>query len=433
MIKNMLATLLLSVCCSVSFAQTAAEHQLKTGIDAYTKQGNKGLARQSFVKAIELDNGYAAPRFNLAQLAEEQEQWADAVNWYTEYLKLDKSSPYADVAERKVALLKKYIESDKTLEGKKERIYLQYLQKAQANLANGHVGASIAYSELATEYNPTRFEAHLMYAAALMENERYTDAIVKLSLASNYATGAEKAEIASLIEKCNESLGQQAKIRNADSLFEKQKYADAATAYAAIWISLDQPDFGFMAAKSWALSKQEEKAIKIYDALAKARNLQVALRAKQEKADLESDVILKVSRKSGSVSKDTVVANTPEFVQAIKLMENKKYYEADAQLTQVLDGLLPASEYAVMFYTRGVARNGFKEYQGAIQDFTLALILDPHLKDVFVHRAESYAGSNQYLDAIKDMDRAIELGIGEAAKESMRKTKKNYLSKLEAK
>lgn len=432
MMKNTFAALLLSALCTVAVAQTSAAQQLKAGIDAYSKQGDKGLARQSFLKAVELNKDYAAPKFNLAQLAEEEERWAEAVKWYAEYLKLDKTSSYADIAERKIASIKKYIEADKTPEGKKERIYLQYVQKAQAQLAGGNVGASIAYSELALAYHPARFEAYLMYAVALMETERYAEAIVKLNLAGQYAAGAVKTEIAGLIAKSNEGLDQQAKIRTADRLFEQKNYAAAAAGYSEIWTFLDQSEFGFLAAKSWAMARQEDKAIKIYERLARAKNLRVAAKAKQEKSDLESGVAVPSDRKSSPVSKESV-ANSVEFAQANKLLANKKYYEADSQLTQVLDGLLPASEYAVMFDARGVARNGLKEYQSAIQDLTLALILDPRMIGALLHRAESHAGINQFSEAAKDVDRAIELSVGEAAKDNLRKIKKNYLSRLEAK
>lgn len=413
-------------------AQATAQEEFRRGMVAYQKADDVAGARAAFLKAIERDKAFAAPVFNLAQLEEQQERWAEAVRWYTGYLRLDKTSLYADVAEKKLVLLATYIEADKTVEGKKRRIYLQYLQKAQTYLAGGNAGASTAYAELAANLEPLRFEAYVLHAIALMENERYTEALVKLDAAAARATGPEKAEIAALASRCREAVAQKSRIEAADKLFQQRNYPAAAAAYSDIWILLDQAEYGFLAAKSWALARQESKALRIYERLATAKAVGVVAQARREKASLEAALAATAAPAILAPAKPAA-AMPPEFARASQLIASKDYYEADAKLTQVLDGVLPGPDYAVMFDARSVARLGMKEYLGAVQDATLAVTLNPRLLDAYVHRSQGHAGLGSYAEAARDLDRAIELSTDANARERLRAVKKQYLSKIEEK
>lgn len=420
------------VSASPAYSQSSAQDEFRRGMAAYQKSEDVPTARMAFLKSISLDQAFAPPVFNLAQLEEQQERWVEAAKWYTAYLRLDKTSVYADVAEKKLVLMAAYIEADKTVEGKKRRIYLQYLQKAQTYLAGGNVGAATAYSELAVNLEPQRFEAYVLYALALMENERYAEALVKLDAAAARATEPEKTEIATLSNRCRETIAQKSRIEAADKLFQQRNYPAAAAAYSDTWILLDQPEYGFLAAKSWALAREESKALRIYERLATAKVVGVAAQARREKASLEAALAASAAPAILAPAKPAT-AVPPEYAHASQLIASKAYYEADAKLTQVLDGVLPGQDYAVIFDARSVARLGMKEYLGAVQDAAVAIMLNPRLADAYVHRSQGQAGLGSYAEAASDMDRAIELSNDASTKERLRTVKKQYLSKMEGK
>ena len=61
------------------------------------------------------------------------------------------------------------------------------------------------------------------------------------------------------------------------------------------------------------------------------------------------------------------------------------------------------------FFDRGRALSDEAQYERAIQDFDLAIKLDPDYPDAFNHRALAYAGQGDYERAIKDFDEAVRL------------------------
>jgi len=58
---------------------------------------------------------------------------------------------------------------------------------------------------------------------------------------------------------------------------------------------------------------------------------------------------------------------------------------------------------------RGFSYSILAQYQRAIQDFDLAIRLDPHVADVYMNRGFSYYSLRQYQRAIQDYDEAIQL------------------------
>jgi hypothetical protein len=426
------AALLLAA--SAAWAQPAApeEQALQQGLALY-RTGEFAPARAAFLKAIELKPGYAAPRFNLAQLAEREERWSEAARWYGEFLRYDQASVYAEIARSRQAQVARYAEADKTPQGQQQRIWLQYLQQAQAQLAAGQAGSALAYAELAGQMMPERFEPKVMLALALMQGERWSEAMAQLDAAAASATGAAKADVEALQARCRDNLAAQERITAADTAFKQAKYAQAAPAYAELWLRLDQSAYGFSAARSWALAGEDERALKIYDQLATSRTAAVAARARREK-----DALVVRAREAQALKPPVAApaaATVPDpqaMANAKALLGAQKFYEADARLTQLLDGLLPPPEFAQAFSTRAAARLGMKEYLGAAQDASIAIALDPSLAQAYVQRAEGLAGQGRHAQAVLDLDRAIELTADSAAREALRGQKKRFEEKRES-
>ena len=380
-------------------AQTAKD-QVEAGIAAYTRDGNRTAARAAFLKAIEMDPRQVAARYNLATMAEDEENWAEAIRYYKEYAGLvGPGDLYLGTATRKIAALLKFAELDKTPDGKTERIFLQLVQRGQAKLASGDIGAGLALGELATQQRADRFEGHLVRGVALIELERYAEAQQSLDKAKSLASAENQAAIDALLVRARKLLSTKAKVATADAAFAAKNYSVAADAYGQAWTLADQPEFGIQAARAWSLAGDPDKALKIYDVLARAPDSGIAATARQERAQVS---LLAVS--AGAAPP----LQRPEYARAREYIGASKFYEADAQLTLVLNGLMPDRGYAPLFEARGVARAGMKEHLGAVSDYTVALLLDPSRAAIYERRAMSLAALGRYGEAAADIGSAME-------------------------
>ncbi len=95
----------------------------------------------------------------------------------------------------------------------------------------------------------------------------------------------------------------------------------------------------------------------------------------------------------------------------------------------ILDGVLPGPDYARMFDARAVARLGMNEYLAAINDSSTAVVLNPRLQEAWLHRSQGHAALGNYAEAVRDLDRAIELSTDVTTKDRLRASKKLYQSK----
>jgi hypothetical protein len=377
-----------------------ADSQVEAGINAYTRDGNRVAARAAFLKAINLDARQAPARFNLAMMAEDEENWGEAIRYYSEYAGLVSADDlYLGVARRKIAALRKFAELDSTPEGKAERIYLQLVQRAQSKLTGGDQGAGLALAELATQRRADRFEGHLIKGVALMELERYADAQAALDRARSLAGGDSQAGIDALAQKARKLSAAKAKVSTGDAAFEARNYAAAADAYGQAWTVADQPEFGIQAARSWSLAGEPLKSLKIYDVLVRSNDPGTAAIAREER-----NRVSLLALDAGSAAP----LQRPEYARAREFITSGKFYEADAQLTLVLDGLMPDRGYAALYEARGVARLGLRENIGAVADFTVALLLDPSRAAIYERRAGAYAALSRFLEAASDIGAAME-------------------------
>jgi len=62
------------------------------------------------------------------------------------------------------------------------------------------------------------------------------------------------------------------------------------------------------------------------------------------------------------------------------------------------------------YYNMGVEKYFYKCYQGAVEDFSMAIKLDPDDSDIYFSRAVANLVLNQKHEALMDLLKAIELG-----------------------
>lgn len=414
------ALILGSLAPATALAQSA-DSQVAAGIAAYTRDGNRVTARAAFLQAIDLDARQAPARFNLAMMAEDEENWDEAIRYYTEYSGLVGSDDlYLSVARRKIDALGLFAELDRTPDGKAERIYLQLIQRAQSKLTGGDQGAALALAELATQRRADRFEGHLVRGVALIELERYADAQASLEKAKTLAAADSQSGIDALAQKARKLVAAKTKVIIADAAFEARNYAAAADAYGQAWTVADQPEFGIQAARSWSLAGEPAKSLKIYDVLVRSTDPGTSAIAREERNQVSL-----LAFDAGSAAP----LQRPEYARAREYITAAKFYEADAQLTLVLDGLMPDRGYAGLFEARGVARVGLRENIGAVADFTVALLLDPSRAAIYERRAGAYAALSRFSEAVSDIGAAMERSPNSDS-ERLRALRAGYAAKM---
>ena len=75
-----------------------------------------------------------------------------------------------------------------------------------------------------------------------------------------------------------------------------------------------------------------------------------------------------------------------------------------------LPAYVPDNIKQLIYLNNGLARNGLMEFELAINDFTEAIKLDPDFADAYQNRAVSKMCLQDPTEAIKDAERALELG-----------------------
>ena len=85
----------------------------------------------------------------------------------------------------------------------------------------------------------------------------------------------------------------------------------------------------------------------------------------------------------------------------------RRIIEREGKKYRILDGTSSDSLY---FFDRGLARlRKGDNYQGAYEDFTSAINLDPNFADAYVNRAITYQCLNKRQEAYDDVAKALEL------------------------
>ena len=392
---------LASVLVTQTILGQSADSYFRAGLNAYTREGNRAAARTGFGKAIEVNPKHGPAHFNLGMLAEEEEQWNEAIKYYTAYTQIDTGGVYADIAQRKISALRKFADLDSTSDGRAERIFLQLLYRAQTKLAGGDLGAALALSEMAKHQRPNRFEAHLVRGTILVEAERFTEAVAALRTAETLAQPDKRAEITTIIERCTQLSSVHERIRAADAALASKEFVSAAEGYAQAWTLVDDPEFGIQAARAWTLAGDRTKAMRIYDLLLRSSDPSVVALARTERETLS----LIASDGADAVKEPE---KHPDFIRAQQLAKEGKNYESDAILTQLLDGLMPNKRYAPLYEERGASRLALREFAGAASDLSIAILIAPARGTSYEHRAAAYAGLGRFDEAARDIAQAIE-------------------------
>jgi len=191
--------LFLALCPCVVVAQqseissrTQARASFQEALARYLYDQDRGKARDGFLLSLRQDPTYALPRYNLAVLAEAEEDWDDAIEYFEEFLRLDQKSRYSAKARSEIDRLKLIREMDRTPEGKRRRRYEDAIAKSTVFLNADLLKDAVRAAALAAQIDDHRWEAYALTATALSKQNLYEDA--ELYLKQSIARAPEKVK-----------------------------------------------------------------------------------------------------------------------------------------------------------------------------------------------------------------------------------------------
>ena len=77
-------------------------------------------------------------------------------------------------------------------------------------------------------------------------------------------------------------------------------------------------------------------------------------------------------------------------------------------------GNLRKSDRVATYVNRGVIKVALEDFQGAVQDYNLALKLDDSSAEAYANRGNMWFVAGRFQEAIKDYERSLELELGQA-------------------
>src|SRR2546421_12716629 len=80
----------------------AARQLYDRTVQAYLQDKDNSKARMGFIESLEKDPSFAMPRYKLAKLAESEEKWDDAKQWYQQILQVDPLDRIAEKAQQEL-------------------------------------------------------------------------------------------------------------------------------------------------------------------------------------------------------------------------------------------------------------------------------------------------------------------------------------------
>ena len=100
------------------------------------------------------------------------------------------------------------------------------------------------------------------------------------------------------------------------------------------------------------------------------------------------------------------------YSEGVALLKSNDYAEAEAKFSEALE-LWEIKEALKMSHIyRGMARSNQKKYGGAIEDFNMAIQIDPNDPKSYIDRGKTYLYARDAANAMEDFEKAVELDPG---------------------
>ena len=179
-----------------------AETQCQLAQRRFDQDQDYAAARIGYQQAIALDATFPWPHYQLGMLAHNEEQWAEAIGHFEQVCKLDPASPKLAEIQLLLDELKFLVAQDQTPEGKRSRHYEAAVSKARDAATHGRWEIVMEMATQAVRIDDQRLEAYGLQATALVNQQRFADAVPVLKRALDLAPVDKRAALQVALEHC---------------------------------------------------------------------------------------------------------------------------------------------------------------------------------------------------------------------------------------
>ena len=253
----------------------------------FIRDNDEVKARAGFLAAIQADPAYAAPRYNLAMLAESDEHWDEAIKWLQEFRKLDAVSHTAVRAELEIERINVIRDLDKTPEGKVKRRYDDDITLAKRLLSIGMPKDAVREASAAARMDAGRWEAYALSGAALAAQSDYEGAAAMLQKGLDRAAPEKRPGLQAVLDQCKLESHYKAVGLAGTAALEMRDYKRAAALFEEGWQLFPMRGaYGLAAALAWTGSGDMPKAKEYLDRLSQSKDPETVRKARQMQAKI---------------------------------------------------------------------------------------------------------------------------------------------------
>lgn len=378
----------------------ALQAQLKEIVRQYSQDKDSDKARKGLLEIHNASASFAKPVYNLARLAEMDEYWQEALQWYEKYLELAPGTEAAGKARARIPAIKELALNDSDPDRRQTRQYDEAIKLGHAHYRDGNREEAIDQAESAAEIDPSRFEAYLMAAAIFITEKQCANAAPFLKKAAARAKQSnDKKLIKKAMQDCEAESEYLALMEKAESKSKAGKYIKAAETFKKAWKKRPaRNEAGLAAAAHYSMGKEYQASREILEKLARSSSPTIAIEARRNLRNMQTVLLPKGSSDIPGKNKNSVekMPGGDKYLQAVGLL-NKGHNNKAAKLLGQAIGAIPFHpEYGYYFLRRGEVYFKQKKYNKAISDLRLASFLKPELFEIYRMLGQAYYSKKEY-------------------------------------
>jgi tetratricopeptide (TPR) repeat protein len=239
-------------------------------------------AKEGFLAAFQIDPTYPPPIYNLAVIAESEEDWANAAKWFAMYRSLDTSSPNSTRSESELTKIRSIEQLEQTPEGRLQFKVSTALNRAKVFLNSGLLSESLAAAKQAINLNSRSWEAHALCGLSYDKQGLFADAEAAFNKSLEFSPQDKKPKLEQLLQHATNGLKSRALAKEGADFLEAKEYDKASTSFTKAWSLLpENGDYGVAAALSLIMQGDRASEIAVLTLLESDENPEVVKRVKE--------------------------------------------------------------------------------------------------------------------------------------------------------
>lgn len=246
----------------------AAIAALKAGNESATTSRGAERPLGLFLLAARRDPTFATALVDVGIMCTRQERWDDALNFYQEAAKLDKTPTLDKLIQAEITRVRLIGTLESTAEGRRTREFYGKFVKLAAK--NGNPVGTLDEAQQMEKTDPNRWELQAIVGSLQAGLARYDESAKALDSAVKLAPVERRKALTSATDLVRREATFEEQLRAANESWEKQQYSAAAEAYTNAWETSPARDkVGMQAATAFLMADQIPLAVQT---LAKLRD-----------------------------------------------------------------------------------------------------------------------------------------------------------------